>query len=472
MTAAALAPEFTDRLQWINAPAATLAGQRGRVVAVAFWSAGSAYSHNLLGDLRHLQAKYPDRLRVFALHVPKFEAERSPALVEQAVGRLGLSFPVANDPDFVAWQHYGIQAWPSVALVDARGQLREIVAGDMQREALDASIATMLDEPGVAPLAEAVDVRNAAARTALAWPAGIAVGDKHLYIADSGHHRILECTHDGRVLRVFGGGFPGLVDGMLDEAAFNAPRGLSLVRDTLYVADTGNHALRRISLLRGQVDTLAGNGQPGAPVEGRVADPAAVTLDQPWAVAAAKDRLFAALAGSNQIWEYDLGLGALRRLCGSGQLGLGDGAADAAEFAHPAALALVHKTLYVCDAAASALRCVNVDSGAVQTLVGQGLFEFGGRDGSREAASLQYPLAIALDPDAPVLWVADAYNDALRRLKLGGGGLSRFRCDHPLRRPAAIAVVAGELWLANTDAHEILRIRTDGGQTNRLPVGE
>lgn len=472
MTAAALAPEFTDRLHWINAPPAMLGGQRGRVVAVAFWSAGSAYCRNLLGDLRHLQAKYPDRLRVFALHVPKFEAERDAALVERAVGRLGVTFPVANDPDFTAWQHYGIKAWPSVALIDACGQLREIVAGDMQRDALEASIAAMVDEPGVAPLADEVSLRNVGAPGALAWPAGLAVGGKRLYIADSGHHRILECSHDGRLLRQFGGGYPDLIDGALDEAAFNAPRGLALVGDTLYVADSGNHALRRIRLPRGQVDTLAGNGQPGPAVEGNVSDPAAVTLDQPRAVAADKDRLFVALAGGNQLWEYDLRLAAIRLLAGSGQLGLQDGEGVAAEFAHPAGLALVQKTLYVCDAAASALRSVNIGTGAVQTLVGQGLFDFGDVDGARERARLQHPLAIALDPDAPLLWVADAYNNALRRLKLGGGGVSRFDCDHALQRPAALAVAGGVLWVANTDAHEILRIRIDSGQATRLTVGE
>ncbi|MCG3005540.1 hypothetical protein KZ291_33720, partial [Escherichia coli] len=78
---------------------------------------------------------------------------------------------------------------------------------------------------------------------------------ERLYIADSGHHRILECSHAGRVLRQFGLGTADMMDGGPGEAAFNRPQGLALEREWLYVADTGNHALRRIHLLTGQVDT-------------------------------------------------------------------------------------------------------------------------------------------------------------------------------------------------------------------------
>ncbi|MFP3435333.1 hypothetical protein SB781_36845, partial [Paraburkholderia sp. SIMBA_061] len=86
-------------------------------------------------------------------------------------------------------------------------------------------------------------------------------------------HRILECNHAGRVMRQFGLGTADFIDGDAGEAAFRRPRGLALAREALYVADTGNHALRRINLSNGHVDTLCGNGRAGEPVEGVVSNP-------------------------------------------------------------------------------------------------------------------------------------------------------------------------------------------------------
>src|SRR5690606_39946658 len=132
-----------------------------------------------------------------------------------------------------------------------------------------------------------------------------------------------------------------------------------------------------------------------------------------------------AMAGSNQIWEYDLSQSRLRCLAGSGELGIADGPARSAMFAHPAALVQVQQMLYVVDSATSAVRAIQIAQGQVQTLVGQGLYDFGEQDGQRREARMQLPLGLAMDPGSPVLWVADAYNGLLRRLRLGGGDMSR-----------------------------------------------
>ena len=475
----ALAPELSGDLDWINAPAAQLGGLRGRVVVLGFWSAGSAYCHNLLDDLRQLQARFSDGLTVLGIHTPKFAAEREQRSVLKAVNRLRLRFPVANDPGFVTWQHYGVRAWPSVALIDPQGHLVEIVAGDLRRGDLEARVANLLEDAGDRGLrlyhAHDEDLPAYAPpepNLPLSFPSGLALTQSHIYIADSGHHRILECNHEGRILRQFGTGNAGLVDGPGAEACFQSPRGLCVVRDMLYVADTGNHALRRIRLLDGDVDTLAGSGRPGVPQNVADARPEDMLLNAPWDVTGSPERLFLAMAGSQQIWEYDLGRRALRVVAGSGRLAMADGTGGTAAFAQPAGLALVQQTLYVTDSAGSALRSVSLASGNVQTLIGQGPYEFGLEDGSRSAARMQYPLGIALDPSAPVLWIADAYNDCLRALRLGGGDLKRVEMPYRLQQPGALAVGAGMVWVANTAAHELVRFEPGTGMVRRIPVGE
>ncbi len=359
--AATAAPELLPSLQWLNAEPQAIAGHRGRVLALVFWNASSAYCHNLIDELVRLQARFPLGLSLVGIHQPKFDSELDGRLVLKTANRLGVPFPVANDRAWTTWQHYGIQSWPSVALIDTRGRLRQVLAGDHQGAALDAAITNLIDEVGGAVVPAQPGRRSGAEpRLPLAFPSGLAVGENHLYVADTGHHRILECTHSGRILREFGTGHGDLVDGPPEDAAFRNPRGLCLVREALYVADTGNHALRRIRLLDGAVETVLGNGRPGQVREGANEAAARLPLNQPWDVTGSQDRLFIAMAGSNQIWEYDLSQTRLKLLAGSGELGILDGPVRNAMFAHPAGLAQVQQTLYVADSATSAIRAVQI----------------------------------------------------------------------------------------------------------------
>ncbi|KAA2284426.1 redoxin domain-containing protein [Arenimonas fontis] len=468
----ALAPELPDTLHWLNADPQPLPAYRGRVLGLMFWNSGSAYCQNMVDELQRLQARFPLALSLLGLHVPKFDAELDSRLVLKAVNRMGLSFPVANDPGWVAWQHYGIRAWPSVALVDSQGRLRQVFAGDDQGPALEAAVSQLVEEADGA-LSPPRQPRRLGAepRLPLAFPAGLAAGENHLYVADTGHHRVLECSHSGRVLREFGTGHGDYLDGPVEEAAFRHPRGLCLVRESLYVADAGNHCIRRIRLLDGAVETVLGQGRSGQPHEGK-GKGADFALNQPWDLTGGIERLYIAMAGSNQIWEYDLGQSRMRCLAGTGELGIADGPARSAMFAHPAALVQVQQMLYVADSATSAVRAVQIAQGQVQTLVGQGLYEFGDQDGQRREARMQLPLGLALDPGSPVLWVADAYNGLLRRLRLGGGDMATLELSHPLEQPAALAAGSGSLWIANTGAHEVLRYDLGTGKLTRLPIGE
>src|SRR5205085_1428348 len=109
--------------------------------------------------------------------------------------------------------------------------------------------------------------------------------------------------------------------------------------------------------------------------------------------------LFISLAGCNQIWSYDRVHNKLSLVAGSGSLALVDGDGRESALAQPAGIALVHALLYIADSGASAVRSLQTGSAKVQTLVGQGLFEFGDVVGARSEARLQYPMAVVKDPD-------------------------------------------------------------------------
>lgn len=473
--ALSLAPEFPGSIDWLNAaPPPRPVSQRGWLTALAFVNAGSTWSMQKLHDLQALCARHPQRLRAFGVHVPRFDHERDPRRVLKCLHRHGITLPVAHDADWVAWQQFGIDAWPTVLLIDGEGRIQATLASDGPVADLDARIQAFESEflPDFDDDAAPVVFRQREPELPLRFPVGLVVTAQHLYVADSGHHRILECSHNGRILRQFGHGDAGFVDGPADDAAFCRPHGICLLRDVLYVADTGNHAVRRVNLRSGEVDTLCGNGRVGRPTEGDVADPRAVALDGPRALAGVNDQLYIALSGDNRIWGYDLGRARLACLAGSGELAVRDGNGADAAFAQPVGLAAVQQTIYVCDAAGSAIRSLQLRDNATQTLVGQGPWQFGEADGARSGAQLQSPQAIALDPDAPLLWIADTGNAHLRSLRLGGGELTTHHLPQRLHGPAGLAVGEGAVWIADTDAHAVLRLDPRTGELQQLPIGE
>src|SRR5205823_15009537 len=118
-----------------------------------------------------------------------------------------------------------------------------------------------------------------------------------LIVSDSGHHRLvvtrLDCAGETRVI---GMGVAGFSNG--DGAArFNAPQGLALDGDTLYVADTNNHAIRRVDLGTGAVSTIAGTGSQAERFH-RGGPAREAGLSSPWDLALSDDRgtLYVAMA--------------------------------------------------------------------------------------------------------------------------------------------------------------------------------
>ena len=464
--------ELPQALEWLNiAQPPSLSALRGQVVALAFVSSASAWSLQVLRDLAQVQARHGGRLQVLAIDVPRFDHERESRIAAQRFARHDITVPVAHDRDWTAWQQYAIEAWPTVLLVDADGERVARFVGDGLRRALELRIKALLAEtdPAATPLPLRAQVEPA---MPLRFPAGLAVSGSYLYVADSGHHRVLECDHAGRVLRQFGTGRPGFLDGAAESASLNHPLRLSVQRGSLYVADSGNHAIRRVDLRSGELVTLIGSGKPGAAIEGTVSDPRAVSLDHPCAMALTDDTLLIACSGDNRIWEYDLGSRDLQLSAGSGELAVRDGVGEEAAFAEPVALAAVRQLVYVCDGIGSAIRSLNVRTRQVTTLLGQDGWHHGHADGTRTEALLQHPQAIALDPDAPLLWIADSGNNALRTLRLGGGQLETCKLAQPLHGPAGLAVADGVIWIADTLAHAVLRLEARTGELRHVPVGE
>lgn len=469
------APEFPPSVAWVNMRTPlSLEALRGRVVLVYFWTYSNIHCIQALADLKYLESKYRDELALVGVHTPKFTQERVAANVIRAVNRHYVRHPVASDPEFLLWQLYGAEAWPSYVVIDAAGRIAGKFAGEGRRAELDALVSRLAAETehhDEGPPALQLTAR-AEPKTAMRFPGNLLATADRLYVSDTGHNRVLECMHDGRVLRQFGSGNSGFWDGRGTDAGYCEPQGLALAGMSLFVADTGNHAVRRVTLSSGETQTFLGTGVQGR-ARPEATDPLAVPLSSPWGLCASADRLYVTLAGQHQVGMLDLGKSTYSVFAGSGREGLVDGAIAEASFAKPLAIVQHAQTIYVADADSSSLRAIKLFDRSVRTVAGKGLHDFGDAVGPRpEDLVLQHPTALALEPQLSELWIADGYNGALKMVALRGGASRAFAGDYRFHEPGGISVAAGAVWVANTNAHEIVRIDVRDGTVTRVPVGE
>ena len=181
---------------------------------------------------------------------------------------------------------------------------------------------------------------------------------------------------------------------------------MALDGDSLYVADTENHLIRRIDLKARAVETIAGTGKQSTEYFKQGAG-RSIGLNSPWDLQLAGRVLYIAMAGPHQIWKLDLDKGEVSTFAGSGREARLDGSLLEAGFAQPSGIAGDGKTLYVADAEANIIRAIDVAEGQVRTLVGGDLFEFGDVDGSGDNVRLQHPLGLLALGDK--LLLADTY---------------------------------------------------------------
>ncbi|MFE2384602.1 NHL domain-containing thioredoxin family protein [Streptomyces misionensis] len=468
------APELTGEGGWLNTGDRryTLADLRGRIVVLDFWTFCCINCLHVLDELRELEERHRDTVVVIGVHSPKFAHEADHRAVADAVERYGVAHPVLDDPRLVTWKQYAVRAWPTLVVIDPEGYVVAQHAGEGHVHAIERLVSELEAEHGAKGTLRRGDgpyVPPEPEPTTLRFPGkALLLPSGGFLVSDTTRHQLVELAADGEtVLRRFGSGARGLADGGPRQAAFNEPQGLALLDDgSVAVADTVNHALRRLDLSTGEVTTLAGTGKQwwrGSPVSGPARE---VDLSSPWDVAWWQGRVWIAMAGTHQLWAYDPVTRTVGVTAGTTNEGLVDGPAAEAWFAQPSGLAATADRLWVADSETSALRWVDPD-GSVHTAVGTGLFDFGHRDGPAEQALFQHPLGVTALPDGSVA-VADTYNHALRRYDPATGEVSTLATD--LREPGGAVLVGEDIVVVESARHRLTRLRLPQEAVRVAPV--
>ncbi|WP_408656553.1 thioredoxin-like domain-containing protein [Jatrophihabitans sp.] len=459
------APEFPSG-SWFNVAAPlSLRELRGKIVLLDFWTFCCANCLHVIEELHALERDFGDELVIIGVHSPKFEHEKSDTAVAAATERYAVTHPVFNDPELHLWQQYAVRAWPTLVLIDPGGYVVAQAAGEGQSSGLALIIEDLIerydatgslrrgDNPYRPPEPSGGELR---------FPAkAIRLGEA-LLIADSGHHQLVETELDGvTVRRRIGSGERGRDGQRLAE-----PNGLTelpaelaaAVGFDIVVADTANHQLRGVrsadAAITHTVDLVAGLAGTAT-----VTGPVPPVLS-PWDVAwwPAIGQVVIAAAGVHLLLGWQPSTGAVSILAGTTVEGLKDGPATDGWLAQPSGLAVQGDRVWFADSENSALRYLDT-AGQLHTAVGEGLFDFGHRDGPASQARLQHPLGLAVLDDGSIA-IADTYNGAIRRYDPATGEVSTLAAE--LAEPSGLVLVDGELVVVESGAHQLVRPITAG----------
>ena len=376
-------------------------------------------------QLRKMEEKYADELVVIGVHSAKFPNEKYADNVLLAAQRYELKHPILNDAEFEVWRQYACRAWPTLMFVDPEGKVIGKHEGELPYEAFDDLLGRMIAEFDGQGL---IDRRSLGLKpepvekSALAFPGKVLADGpgNRLFIADTNHNRIVIADLDGQVQALVGSGAEDFADGDYATAAFNHPQGMELLGDILYVADTENHAIRRVNLSAAAVDTIAGTGEQGH--DRRAQGPGRqVALSSPWDLAHHEGTLYIAMAGIHQLWRLSLSDGTVCPHAGTGGENIDNGPLATATLAQPSGIVVGadrggDATLYFADSETSSIRSAGIDpvTGRVATLVGIDLFAFGDRDGVEHHVRLQHPIGIEWHEGE--LFIADTYNHKIKKV--------------------------------------------------------
>jgi sugar lactone lactonase YvrE len=323
-------------------------------------------------------------------------------------------------------------------IIRARDQAGNISPGSAQMAIPDGIPVSTIAGSYPSPQADFIDGLGLSSR--FKNPRGITTDGTSLYIADSANHAIRKINISNGFVSVVAGAFPtattGFADGTGTTVRFFLPNGITTDGTNLYVADTGNHAIRKIVISTGAVTTIAG-AYPTATPGLTDGTGTAARFKQPNGIITDGTNLYVADSGNHAIRKIVISSGAVTTIagaCPSATLGFSDGTGTAARFRNPNGITTDGTSLYIADFNNHSIRRIVISTGVVTTLAGAYPTATPGFiDGTSTAARFSGPNGIT--SDGANLYVTENNNHAIRKIVISTGVVTTIAGAYPTATP-------------------------------------
>lgn len=358
---------------------------------------------------------YKDHMILAFVYSPVYEAENNRELLQASIHRYNIKSPVFFD-DKRHFDHiHGFKEKAGVIVYDQLGRRRFLGSGMLDLKKTHELCLQLMNQSlksGMTRKLNSFLLTKAFEKSEfLSFPSRITYDAQNslLYIADSGHQRILICDSDGKIQDQIGSGEIGDEEGDFDNVRLNFPQGMCLLDEKLYFADTWNHRIRCADLKTRQVKNLVGNGVMN--FHTRVMHKGQrISLSCPTDVKSleidGKNKLVIANTASQQILKYDLEQDITESYAGNGR---GDGKEDIllmSSFLNPQYLnTQIPGFLFVSDSMRNAL-CLCTQKNM------KNLFLKSENESAKNYADLAYPTGLCWN-SGTLLYLLDAMNKRL-----------------------------------------------------------
>ena len=387
----------------------------GKLVVVLSFRPTEMLSEIYIQKFKEWAEHYKEHMVLVFVFSPSYEAENKLELLNACIHRYDINSPVFFDEKKDFDHIHGFKEKAGVLVYDQLGRRRFLGSGMLDLKKTHELCLQLMNQSlqsgTTRKLNSFVLAKPQEKNEFLRFPSRISydANNSRLFIADSGHHRILICDRDGKVLDQIGSGDLGDSEGDFDNVQLNFPQGMCLQGSCLFFADTWNHRIKCADLESRQVTNVLGNGvmnfHSNVKHKGKrlsLSCPSDVKLLE----ISGKTQLLISNTGSQQILKYDLEQDIAESYAGNGR---GDGREDIlmmSSFLNPQYLnTQIPGFLFVSDSMRNALcLCTNTHM--------KNLFEKTENELAKNYADLAYPTGLCWNSGS-LLYFLDAMNKRL-----------------------------------------------------------
>jgi DNA-binding beta-propeller fold protein YncE len=303
----------------------------------------------------------------------------------------------------------------------------------------------------------------------LDFPAGLATDGRAVYVANSRNNTVEAIDATTRGMRIVAGKLfqEGSNDGTGDSARFNSPDGMTINGQNLYLCDTNNSDIRQIST-SGTVTTVAGTANISGTEDGT--GPSA-HFNLPTQIATDGTALYVADSGNSTVRRITLADFKVKTIGGqAGTSGKTEGGPDKSVFSGPRGVAVDKKAVYVADTGNDVIRMIDLNTLETSTLAGTG--EEGDKDGPAAQAQFNNPGAICTD--GTFLYVLDADNHSIRKIDLNAKTVTKLTLvNGHIGSGCALTSDGKQLYFSDTTENAVEVVDTTSGNfTTLFPPGQ
>lgn len=479
--------------EWLNVSRPlVLDDVKDRIILLDFWTYSCVNCANVLAEIKKLEEQFGSKITVIGVHSGMFENDKDLAAIKKAILKNEIDYPVINDSDLRIWNEFKITAWPSLVLINPHGNVEKTYIGEEESLNVKSGIKKLISKFQFNINREELPIdleKNRITGNVLSFPTKIEYSSKFeyksrqipaLFIANSGKNNIVITSLTGEIILKIGSEKKGFEDGDFESASFNSPRGMLYYNDKLFVADSGNNALREIDFKTGKVTTLVGSGQKGKVMKEKIVEASHAELSAPTDIEffPNHENIVIANSGTNQLLNYDIKNQTVEILAGNGEQGIKDGIYPNNSLAQTSDLAVYGKHLYFLDSQSSALRVIDEENN-VKTLIGYAA-KSGYKNGDKSEALMQHPSGLMVDDTGA--YISDSFNHVIRKYDFSSSKIRNFiggkkrgdaigsESSTEFDEPEGIVAVLNEFYIVDSNNNRILSVNRGNLNSELLDV--